>query len=119
MNILKNNEMEILIEKIGWPGIIISGSKSGYRSHYPDNIVVFNANVVIDDIGKVWYGDIDITKSLPQLKECSKVIGKPLYIFHEMDYRFENEKLSIEEAKMKAHMYYIVDQEGLQTVTRK
>nr|HPI82220.1 hypothetical protein [Candidatus Paceibacterota bacterium] len=42
-------------------GRMISGSKSGYRDRYPENLVVFNANIVTKKRGKVWHGDLDVT----------------------------------------------------------
>ena len=41
-------------------GRLIAVSKSGYKSQYPNNEVVFNANIVTSE-GKVWYGDLDLT----------------------------------------------------------
>ena len=83
--------LSVLInEKLGYPGKMISGSKSGYRKHYPDSMAVFNANLCIDE-GKVWYGDIDVTKSKNDLQEIADKTGKKLYVLFEMDGRFDNE----------------------------
>lgn len=69
---------------------MISGSKSGYLRNYPDNIVYFNANVIIDG-KKVWHGDLDITNDKNKLYNISKNLEKELVILREMDARFENE----------------------------
>lgn len=74
-------------------GRMISFSKSGYREKYPDNEVYFNCNIFVLGEGKVWYGDIDVTKDRDSLESISREIGKDLYILREMDGRFENEKL--------------------------
>lgn len=68
-------------------GRMISGSKSvpaGQKA-------VFNANIVTKTHGKVWFGDINITKDGEILKEIAGLIGEPLYILREMDCRFEHE----------------------------
>jgi hypothetical protein len=71
-------------------GRMLSGSKSFYNQQNPNNIVVFNSNVVVDG-NKVWHGDLDITKDLDKLFKISKTLNKDLYILREMDARFENE----------------------------
>ena len=74
-------------------GRMISWSKSGYIESNPGNLVCFNANIFTLDEGKIWYGDIDITKEKEKLEQVSAQLGKPLYILREMDGRFENEEL--------------------------
>lgn len=71
-------------------GRIISYSKSAYNRAHPENFTLFNANIFLDD-GKVWWGDIDLTKDKDKLLEISKVLNKDLYILNEMDGRFSNE----------------------------
>lgn len=78
------------------PGRMISASKSGYRLKYPDNEVYFNANIFVLGEGKIWWGDIDITRDREVLEKISKDCGKKLYILREMDGRFENENASDE-----------------------
>jgi len=75
-------------------GRMISGSKSGYRERNPNNEVYFNANIFTLEEGKVWYGDLDLTKDLSILETIAKSTGKDLYILREMDGRFENENPS-------------------------
>ena len=74
-------------------GRMISFSKSSYRDKYPDNEIYFNANIFVLGEGKIWYGDIDITKEKEQLENVAREIGKDLYILTEMDGRFGNENL--------------------------
>lgn len=81
---------EILNKKLGWPGRMISGSKSGYRRVYPENFVIFNANLCTQK-EKIWYGDLDLTKDKDILSEIAKELNETLYVLYEMDARFENE----------------------------
>jgi hypothetical protein len=74
-------------------GRMISHSKSGYMDKFPDNEVYFNSNIFVLGEGKIWYGDIDVTKERDKLENIAKEIGKDLYILREMDGRFENENL--------------------------
>src|SRR3989304_4102841 len=83
-------------------GRIISMSKSGYRKHFPNNVAVFNANVISKSYGKIWFGDLDITIDDSALKKIAEEIGEPLYVLREMDARFENENKSIKELILKA-----------------
>lgn len=76
------------------PGRMISGSKSRYMDLYPDHDVYFNANVFVLGEGKIWHGDLDITRDKESLEEIAREIGKDLFILREMDGRFENENRS-------------------------
>lgn len=73
-------------------GRMVSDSKSGYDQLYPNNVVVFNGNICTKTYGKIWYGDLDVTKDEAKLMELAKALGEDLYILREMDARFENEK---------------------------
>jgi hypothetical protein len=55
-------------------GRMVSHSKSGYMNKFPDNEVYFNANIFILGEGKIWYGDIDVTKEKEQLKRTINVL---------------------------------------------
>ena len=83
-------------------GRIISFSKSGYRGEFPDNEVYFNSNIFVLGEGKIWYGDIDVTKEKEQLENVAREIGKDLYILREMDGRFGNEELKDSEIITRA-----------------
>ena len=93
---------EVFYEKGFIPGRLISGSKSFYRSQFPENEVYFNANLFVLGEGKIWYGDIDVTRDIESLKEISSAIGKDLFILSEYDGRFDNEDLSDSEIISKA-----------------
>jgi hypothetical protein len=72
-------------------GRMISQSKSDYRDRNPNSVVYYNANILTINNGKVWYGDLDLTKDGEALKRVSKSLGETLYILRESDCRFENE----------------------------
>lgn len=88
MNIEKINQA--FIDQKLHVGRMVGGSKSDYRARHPKNIVVFNANVVVDGV-KVWYGDLDLTRDEETLKEIARQLNKELYILREMDARFDKE----------------------------
>lgn len=71
-------------------GRMISWSKSDYRINNPKNVCVFNANIITKE-GKVWHGDLDITKDGEKLKEIAEQEGVIIYVLREMDCRFGNE----------------------------
>lgn len=83
-------------------GRMISSSKSGYRERYPDNLVIFNANIITEKGGKVWYGDLDITRDFDVLKEIADELQEDLYILRELDARFGNENETFASLKKKA-----------------
>lgn len=74
-------------------GRMISHSKSGYREKYPENEVYFNCNIFVLGEGKIWYGDLDVTREEETLKAIAWDLGKKLYVLREMDGRFGNEDL--------------------------
>ena len=95
--------MKTLIEEKGFNlGRMVGFSKTLYRQRYPNNEIVFNANIFTKSSGKIWWGDLDLTLDEEKLKEISKEMGEPLYILREMDGRFENESLNFEEVEQKA-----------------
>jgi len=81
---------ETAVKVLGYPGRMISGSKGSYIKNNPDNLAVFNANICTID-GKIWYGDLDITKDIGKLKELAKKTILDIFVLREMDARFENE----------------------------
>lgn len=75
-------------------GRMITTSKSKYRDEHPNHKVVYNANIVTERRGKIWYGDLDLTLDGKELKLVAEDLQEPVYVLREMDARFENEKLS-------------------------
>ena len=83
-------------------GRLISYSKSTYRKVHPNNLVLFNANIFTESLGKIWHGDLDVTKDEKKLQIICNNIGEDLYILSEMDGRFENEDRKFEGVKKVA-----------------
>jgi len=81
---------------------MIGGSKMGYRTEHPDDLIVFNANVLIPDYGKVWYGDLNLTEDYVILKSIAESLDTTLYVLWEMDGRFGEEKKPIDELIKKS-----------------
>jgi len=76
----------------------IFGSKSSYRLKHPNDFILFNANVCIEK-EKIWYGDLNLTLDKKKLQKLAKELNENIYVFYEMDARFENEnKFNIEKA---------------------
>lgn len=69
------------------PGRMISGTKRGPEGH----VCVFNANVCLRSAGKIWFGDLDLTDDLSDLKRLAATRGEEVYVLREMDARFRNE----------------------------
>ena len=80
---------------LGHQGFMISASKSGYRAANPKNLVVFNANVIVingKEYSKIWYGDLDITKSSKSLRDLAESLDRTVYVLRENDGRFSNKE---------------------------
>ena len=80
----------IVEELFGNKGKMLSLSKNTYRSNYPQDLIVFNGNICTSE-KKLWYGDLNITKSFELLGKLSEHLGETIYVLREMDARFENE----------------------------
>ena len=92
-----------IFEKNGFIiGRMISGSKSQYRSLHPDNFICFNANIFTEEYGKVWYGDIDLTKDEDVLRKIANEAGVVIYLLRELSGRFGKEDDPINVWKPKA-----------------
>ena len=74
-----------------YTGRMIGGSKTGYSIQRPNNLILFNANVLMPDYGKVWYGDLNLTEDYLVLKEIAKSLNTTLYVLWESDGRFGEE----------------------------
>ena len=72
-------------------GRMIGGSKTGYRSQHSDDLVIFNANVLMPGYGKVWHGDLNLTADYSVLKDIAKSLNTTLYVLWESDGRFGEE----------------------------
>lgn len=71
------------------PGRMISGSKTMYRKMYPNNTVIFNGNIFTENRGKVWHGDLDLTRDTEKLERIANSTNEDLYILTESVGRWE------------------------------
>jgi len=103
MNNTLKQEYVALFNYNGLPlGRMLSVNKSTYRNNHPENLVVFNANVLTEKSGKVYYGDIDCTLDEKRLQETANTLNEDLYVLFESDARFENENKPTNELLSKA-----------------
>jgi hypothetical protein len=65
--------------------------KMTYIKNHPDHLVVYNCNIFVKDIGKIWHGDLDITEHNNMLCDLATKYNTVLYCLKEKDGRFENE----------------------------
>jgi hypothetical protein len=100
---------EVFYNKGLAPGRLISYSKSSYRKRFPENEVYFNGNIFTKELGKVWWGDIDLTVSSDILQEIANEIQMDLFVLSEMDGRFENEDKVFDEVKKVARRFYLTN----------
>jgi len=85
-----------------YDGRMIGGSKWQYSELHPKDLVVYNANVLMPDYGKVWYGDLNLTEDYLTLREIAQILNTDLYILWESDGRFGEENNPIDELMEKA-----------------
>ena len=83
-------------------GRMIGGSKTGYSIQRPNNLILFNANVLMPDYGKVWYGDLNLTEDYLVLKDIAKSLNSTLYVLWESDGRFGEENKPFDELIKKS-----------------
>jgi hypothetical protein len=83
-------------------GRMMSYSKSSYREANPHSITYFNANIITITDGKVWFGDLDLTKDAEALKRVAAELGETLFVLKELDCRFDNEDIDHSELIKKA-----------------
>lgn len=87
-----------IIDVLGFPGQMLSGSKLAYSQAHPKHTVFFNACVFDESGRQIWHGDLDITLTGDHLQELANKIGT-IYVTPEHPYRFEG----FEEGKKKDH----------------
>ena len=98
--------IEEVFYKHGFPlNRLIAGSKSGYRKNHPDDVVLFNANIIVRR--KAWYGDLNITQDAYDLQKVCNEIGKKLYILPEMYARFGEEDRPFKKLKKDSRAVFI------------
>lgn len=68
-------------------GRMINSTKTSPKGE----ICVFNANLVTKGKDKFWFGDLNLTRDVEQLKLAAKERGEDVYVLREIDARFQNE----------------------------
>ena len=105
-------------------GRMISGSKSGYHRRYPDNDIMFNANIITKN-GKEFHGDLDLTKDAYELQRICNKLGEEMIVVSEMLGRFGAEERPYDVLMNDAHAkftprkrtYHVRLYDGLHGVT--
>ena len=83
-------------------GRMIGGSKSHYHKEHPDDLIVFNANIIMSEFGKVWYGDLNLTEDYLVLREMAECLDTTLHVLWESDGRFGEENKPLNELIKKS-----------------
>lgn len=78
--------------------------KGDYCMEHQGDLVIFNANIVTEKRGKIWYGDLSIMLDFDNLKNVADIIGEDMYILMEGDARFGCENNPIETLISKARV---------------
>ncbi len=76
--------------RLGPMGRMVGLSKHAYVAAHPGHAVVFNGNVFARSLGKVWFGDIDVTDSLIDLAALAGDLKEAVYVLPEMAGRFNH-----------------------------
>lgn len=76
---------------LGPPGRMLTLSKENFERRHPTRAVAFNANVCTRAHGKVWFGDIDLTREDHLLAQLAAILGEAVYVIRERDARFASE----------------------------
>lgn len=93
---------EICCNNMGLPGRMLSASKSYYRDRFPDHKIYFNANLICETFGKIWFGDADLDTDAQKLIKIADEIDENIYVLREMDARFGAEDRPFDELKKLA-----------------
>ena len=89
---LPEEKQKFIRKTLGYAGRMLSGSKRAVKNKDGrEHFAVWNANLIIEGYGKVWYGDIDITNEEDELKAIAKEVKAKVYVLREHDARFSNE----------------------------
>ena len=91
-------------------GAMLGASKSAYADLHKNDLVIFNANICTKEFGKVWWGDLNVTKSQKHLHKLADDAGVDIYVLNEMDARFQFE------AAPQLHKAMVVFQPGTKEV---
>ena len=67
------------------PGRKMAPSYPHYFAAHPDNIIIRRANILTKEQGRIWWGDLDLTLEMDDLKQLAKDINQEIWILREMD----------------------------------
>ena len=79
----------IAVKHLGFEGRCY-GSMSEYRARNVDHLTIKNANVCTREHGKIWWGDLDVTETVGELRALARELGVIVFVLREMEARFEN-----------------------------
>ena len=85
-----------------YDGRMIGGSKIEYSNSHRNDLVVFNANILMPGHSKVWYGDLNLTEDYLVLMDIAQSLNTTLYVLCESDGRFGEENKPFDELIKKA-----------------
>lgn len=88
---VRTSAVEISERLLGGCGRMITASKARYAEKHHDHVVVFNGNLCTRGRGKIWFGDLDLTKDEPLLLELAAALADSIYVLEERDSRFATE----------------------------
>ena len=97
---------QIFREKQFHDGRMIGFSKSGYSKNFPKNEIYFNASIFTEKYGKIWWGDIDLTKNSETIQEIADELGLDLFILSEFD-SYQNENKGFDEIKKISKRFFL------------
>lgn len=79
---------EALIKILGPVGL--KSPKRKY-SQYNGHLLIYNSNICVKNLGKVWSGDLDFTADEGKLKKLARKLNLSFYILKELDSKFDTE----------------------------
>jgi len=95
---LTEREVEIL-EALKNEGFILGMM---FRDEHPSDFVVYKANIITKETGKIWFGDLNLTQDGKALKGLAKRLKTTFYVLSESDGRYGRENRSMEKLISKA-----------------
>ena len=66
-------------------------SKTLYNKNNPTHKTCYNANVFGEGLGKIWYGDLDLTLDSEKLQRIADRMERTLYVLSEGQGKWHNE----------------------------
>ena len=93
------NDINMLMEA---ENLFCGRTISAYKDAPKGCVCVWNANLISPSAGKVWYGDLNLTRDGKKLKNIAKIRGETLYVLREHDARFGTEDNTTEDMMKRA-----------------